>query len=157
MTTFALMIPIALWANESKDLSQLLKESKCIPHRSKSGVVSYKCDGTLGAELRAQRIRQSRSIASENTTGQRKVIYSSTTDEKIKSCLSSIYLNQISHHRTNGKYTKTTEDMGVDRNETCNGLYIYTNVANEKEFKITAQYGKTVWTVDQTMNLVKVR
>ena len=80
-----------------------------------------------------------------------------TTHAKIKSCLSSIYHHQMNHYRARGKYTTATEDMGVDRNETCNGLYIYTNIANKNEFKVTAKFGKNVWTVDQSRNIMKAR
>ncbi len=55
LISFSLLFVSAVYATESKDLAQLLKESRCVPTRNKKGVVSYKCDGTLGAELEAQR------------------------------------------------------------------------------------------------------
>lgn len=172
LTNFIIFFSIISFANESKDLAQLLSESKCVPTRSRSGKVSYKCDGTLGAELEEQSARaqqpqtkplmqtkttlqvypkrQSSSIEHHTTSAQ-------PTDAKIKSCLASIYQNQVQHHQSRGKYTTISEDMGIDRNETCNGLYIYTNVANEREFKITARFGKNIWTVDQSRNIMKMR
>ncbi len=78
-------------------------------------------------------------------------------DTKIKACLTSIYSNQIIFHKGSGKYTRTIEDMGADRNEDCSGLYIQTDVANEKEFKIKAQLGNIKWSVDQKKNLIKLR
>jgi hypothetical protein len=171
-----LLFSLAAEATESKDLARLLKESHCVETRSKSGVASYKCDGTLSTELHSQRSQQARGIASEEeaTETQSKSIvenrHSASTmvasnqsthhksvDEKIKSCLASIYASQVNYYRSSGKYTSRTENLGVDRNQTCNGLYIYTNVANEKEFKITAQFGRNIWTVDQTKTLTKKR
>ncbi len=168
LASLSLFIIAPVQATESKDLAQLLKESQCVATRSKKGVISYKCDGTLAAELNAE--RNPNSSESELRTTQtlqanRKKqpisfsghVKNQTNDEKIKSCLASIYNNQVDYYRTSGKYTTVSEDMGIDRNETCNGLYIYTNVANEREFKITAQFGRTVWTVDQTRTIQKLR
>lgn len=172
LTTFTIFFSLFTLATESKDLAQLLSESKCVPTRSRSGKVSYKCDGTLGAELEAQSA-QSQQIQTKprfqtKTTLQvypkrqpssveNQTASAHPTDAKIKSCLASIYQNQVQHHQSRGKYTTLSEDMGIDRNETCNGLYIYTNVANEREFKITARFGKNIWTVDQARNFIKMR
>ena len=174
LLSFLFLFGLTAYAKENKDVAQLLKESRCIPTRSKSGVVSYKCNGTLGAELQAQKKKPYPNQKSKMTTTMRQTqkfnrnrqpasIPVNTTSKvkpqetKIKACLASIYHNQINHFRTQGKFTTVSEDMGIDRNEKCNGLYIFTNVANEREFKITAQFGNAVWTVDQTRTIQKIR
>ncbi len=157
LLSFSLLFVFEVPAKETKDLAQLLKESRCVPTRSQKGVITYKCDGTLGTELRAQQKQKPVARQTKNFNRNRQPANAKPQENKIKSCLAGIYHNQINYFKNRGKFTTVTEDMGIDRNEQCNGLYIFTNVANEREFKITAQYGNAVWTVDQTRTMQKLR
>lgn len=157
LLSLSLLFGFEVNAKETQDLAQLLKDSRCVPTRSKKGVITYKCDGTLGTELREQKKPVAKQTKQFNRNRQPASISSKPQENKIKACLAGIYHNQINYFKNRGKFTTVSEDMGIDRNEQCNGLYIFTNVANEREFKITAQYGNAVWTVDQTRTMQKLR
>ncbi|OFZ31034.1 MAG: hypothetical protein A2622_00055 [Bdellovibrionales bacterium RIFCSPHIGHO2_01_FULL_40_29] len=75
----------------------------------------------------------------------------------LKSCLATIYSGQVSYHIEIGAYTTMLSDLNINQAETCKGLELFIDYANQTEFKATAKSNDEVWTVDQTKTILEVR
>lgn len=76
---------------------------------------------------------------------------------KIKSCLSAIYSNQVKHHRIKNTYTSSNEEFILNTGALCNEIDVTAEIANQSEFRVIARSGNESWSVDQRKELTQLR
>lgn len=81
----------------------------------------------------------------------------SNLDDKIKSCMAEIYLNQVSHHKKNQRYTDQLADLSIQQNGYCKDTQITLKEASESTFKAEVKENKNVWVVDSSKTMTKLR
>ncbi len=160
---FCLTIVFSLYsfAESTEDLSQMLKDSHCIPVRDSTGsVTTIRCDGPLGDKMKQGEV--------VNSPAQTMELYNKATDkvavrrpapltEKIKSCLAGVYISQISFHKAKGTYTSAGEEFGLNRISMCKGLDVSAYYADQRGFKFIAKTGDSAWSVDETKTMEEIR
>jgi hypothetical protein len=148
------------FAENTEDLSQMLKDSHCIPVRGKDGNVStYQCDvitsvNGKAVDSPAKAMELYNSIKGTDTMTVQKT--ASLTD-KIKSCLVGVYTSQISFRKEKGTYTSAGDELGLNKLSMCKGLDVSADYANQSGFKFVAKAGDKIWSVDETKMIEEIR
>ena len=83
-----------------------------------------------------------------------KVAFAEQADSKIKTCLSSIYIAQDYFHRANGRFSKVKESLS--KLNSCAGLIVSAEYADEKEFRFIAKTDSKIWSIDETKRIEEI-
>lgn len=157
---FTLFFSAQSFGQASADLSQMLKDGKCIPHRdSTTGkITKYICDqngkfNSVDSPTKAMELYNTMKVSGATTLV---VDREKSLVNRIKSCLSAIYSNQKKHHSAKNTYTSSNEEFVLNTGALCNEIDVIAEIANQSEFRVIAKSGNESWSVDERKELTQL-
>jgi len=85
------------------------------------------------------------------------VIFKQDENVPVKSCLATLYNNQMDFHKKKGTYASKTEDLDLKAIKWCTNVDITSEFASKDAFKMMAKKGFSIWTVDQTKTITQIQ
>lgn len=80
-----------------------------------------------------------------------------TSEDKIKSCMATIFTNQSEFHQKNHTYTKTISDLSLANIPDCEGIEAEVKKADKNFFSVEVKDGTQSWKIDSSKTMSKLK